>query len=165
MNPMEQGIAPQGAPQEEPVESPDADPGFVSAFNFIMERLYQGGAARQLAQNVRESQDPAGTIAQFAYSAVENGFDSADPPMAEENLIPLAVLVLAEVSEVAEAAVGELDASVVSEAFKTMLLAFLSESGVPTGELEAAMNQVAPEQIQQLVGSMQDEEMPPEVPV
>ncbi|MEE4110546.1 MAG: hypothetical protein V2I24_14440, partial [Halieaceae bacterium] len=103
------GGMPQPLPDEydEAMEAPEADPGFQAASAFVMQKLYEEGAAEKVARAVRAAEDPMIMVADIAYRAVDEADAAANPPMMEENLVPLAVFTLSELWEVAAAALQQ----------------------------------------------------------
>lgn len=154
---QEQGMPGQTMPGEMAEEDgapPEQDQGYVSATTYIMQTLYENGAAEMVAQAVREpGDDPMTVIADIAYTAVDEADAQAQPPMQEENLVPLAVFTLSELWEIAGAALNqedEVDPAMVAGSFKMMILRFMQESGADTTQLQQAFDQVTPDQIRQL---------------
>lgn len=155
-----QGPAPQQQMQEAPVDDsplapPEDDPGYESAVNFFMTRLYEEGASDSVVEAVRVNPDDvAGTVAQLAFEITGEADAQAEPPMMEENIIPLALLILSELWEVAAAALKmpaeEIDDAEMAASFKTMLYRYLEESGVDTTELRSAMDAITPEQFREV---------------
>jgi hypothetical protein len=146
---------PPGAQQDMPAEDmqpAEADPGFQSATEFVLEKLYANGAAEKVAKAVMASSDPMSTVADIAYAAVDEADSAANPPMMEENLVPLAVFTLSELWDVAAAAMKQdsVDPAQVAGSFKIIVLRFMQEAGVDTGQLQEAFDQVSPDQIRQL---------------
>jgi hypothetical protein len=65
----------------------------------------------------------------------------------------LAIKVLTEVGDIAEAAGIQVTAAEISGAFKTMLLRFLGENGMDTTQLQQAMDQVDPKAFEESQGA------------
>jgi hypothetical protein len=144
-------VQPMADEDGEGMAAPEADPGFQAASAFVMQKLYEEGAAEKVARAVRAADDPMTTVADIAYRAVDEADAAANPPMMEENLVPLAVFTLSELWEVAAAAMkqDEVDPALVAGSFKIITLRFLQETGADTSELQQAFDQVPPDAIRQ----------------
>lgn len=152
------GAIPGVMPDEE-LEDAEADPGFIAARDWVANKLFvEGEAAEKLADAVAAQEDDAGVmavIAKIAYSAIDEADAQANPPMKEENLIPLAMFVLEQLWDVAAAALKreaeDIDPAAIAGSFKVILIRFLREAGVDTSELEQAFSQLSPEDFRNTV--------------
>lgn len=158
-NPMMQ----QSAEMEEDVSTEvedldENDPGFRGALEIALQALYEAGAAEDVAQALVSAPDPVEGLANTAYEMVSVASERSDPPIDEEYLPLLAIVLLQELSDIAEAAGKPYQPSQVAEALKQMTLRFLQEQGADIGQLQAAMDQVDPAAFDQ-VGA-EEEEMP-----
>jgi len=178
------GMPPGGAPVEDPsmqdpamqdpaMQDPAADPmamaegedegpdpetsqPFQMALQYAMEALYSNKAATDVAQSLKAAPDPVEGLANTAYEMTSVVDERTDGQVPDELIIPLAMQILEEVVDIAEAAGVEFQPSDVAGAFKQMLLRFLGEQGVDTTQLQQAMDQVDPEAFNQAAAA--DEE-------
>lgn len=161
-----QGTPPNGMPPEEAAEGEvnEQDPNFQTALKYAMEVLYAKGAAKDIAQQVRSAQgDPVEGVANIAYEITSIVDEKTDGAVPDELLVPLAMQVLEEVVEIAEAAGLTLAPTDVAGAFKQMILRYLSEQGVDTSQLQSAMDQIDPAVFEQAAaaGGQQQEQGAP----
>lgn len=133
---------PMGAEQESDVD--ENDPSFQEALGLAMESLYSNEAAMDVSQQLKSAQNLTDALASVAYdiTAVIDERTNGDVP--DELLVPLAMKVLEEVVEIAEASGLKPTPEDVALAFKQMILRFLQEQGVDTSQLDQAMSQVDP---------------------
>lgn len=169
------GMPPGGAPVEDPsMQDPAADPmamaeegeeegadpdtnqPFQMALQYAMEALYGNEAAKDVAQALKAAPDPVEGLANTAYEMTSVVDERTDGQVPDELIIPLAMQILEEVVEIAEAAGVQIQPSDVAQAFKQMLLRFLAEQGMDTTQLQQAMDQVDPEAFNQAAAA--DEE-------
>lgn len=123
---------------------------YSAAIEYAMQALYKNGGAKQLAQALRSADDPAQAMADAAYQILQIIDEQTDGSLPDEELAPLAVDVLTEVAEVAEAAGVQVDGQAVAGAMRQMLLRFVQENGGDTSQLEQAMSQVDMSQFDQI---------------
>jgi hypothetical protein len=157
--PMPEQPMPEEPEMEEP-ESDENDPAFLAAIEFVKSALYESGAADQVNAVLQKSQDPVDEMANLAYELVAIADEKTEGEVPDDLLILLASTVLSEVAEIAEASGVELQASDIASALKMMILRFVGEQGHDTRALHEAMNQISPEQINQMAA--EGDEMPPE---
>lgn len=147
----EMGAAPAGEAQMGMNEMQGAegevdenDPTFQQALALAMESLYSNEAAMDVSQQLKSAPNLVDGLAAVAYdmTAVIDERTNGDVP--DELLVPLAMKVLEEVVEIAEASGLEPQPEDVALAFKQMILRFLQEQGVDTSQLDEAMNEVDP---------------------
>lgn len=140
--PAQQGMPPQEAAEG---ESNEKDPNFQAALQYAMQVLYEKGAAKDIAKQVRAAQDnPVDGVANIAYEITSVVDEKTEGAVPDEMLVPLAMQVLEEVVEIAEAAGIKLQPTDVAAAFKQMILRYLGEQGVDTTQLQQGMDQVDP---------------------
>jgi len=120
------------------------DPAFQAALQLAMEALYEGEAARDVAQGLLAAPDPVVGLADTAYEIVTVVDERTEGQVPDELLVLLSVSILQEVADIGEAAGLDVSPQVVAEAFKQMLLRFLGEQGMDTTQLEQAMAEVDP---------------------
>ncbi len=143
----DQGMPPQEAPESEVSEN---DPNFQAAIQYAMQVLYEKGAAKDIAAQVRAAQgNPVEGIADIAYEITSVVDEKTEGAVPDELLVPLAMQILEEVVEISEAAGIKLAPADVAGAFKQMILRYLGEQGVDTSELQQAMDQVDPSVFEQ----------------
>jgi hypothetical protein len=158
--PVEDPAMMQQSAEMEPGETEDLDennPGFQTALKIAMQALYEAGAAEDAAQALLSAPDPIEGLANTAYEMVEVAASRVEV-FDEEYLPLLAIVLLSELTDIAEAAGKPYQPAQVAEAFKQMTLRFLQEQGADISELQAAMDQVDPAVFDQ--AAAQQEEMP-----
>lgn len=136
--PMGQGEA-EGGP-----EADENNPAFQQALTFAYEALYKNEAAKDVAKQLKSAQSLADGMADVAYNITQIIDERTDGQVPDELLMPLAMQVLEEVGEVAEAAGLSPQPEDVAGAFKNMILRYMGEQGVDTTQLQQAMDQVDP---------------------
>ena len=137
-----------GMPMEEegeggPVPGED-NPVFQQALTFAYEALYQQEAAKDVAQSLKAAPSLSDGMADVAYNITSIIDERTDGEVPDELLVPLAMQVLEEVGEIAQAAGLDPQPEDIATAFKTMILRYLGEQGVDTTQLQQAMDQVDP---------------------
>lgn len=138
----EQGMPPQEAAEGEANQD---DPNFQSALQYAMQVLYEKGAAKDIASQVKAAQgNPVEGIANIAYEITSVVDEKTEGAVPDELLVPLAMQILEEVVEISEAAGIKLAPTDVAAAFKQMILRYLGEQGVDTTQLQQGMDQIDP---------------------
>lgn len=130
--------------KKEMAESNEDNPDFVRAMKYAMTVLYEKNAAKDIAEQLHSGKDVVDSLANIAYEITSTVDERTDGKVPRELIGLLAMAILKEVLDIAEAAripVKPLDAA---NAFKTMLLRYLGENGVDTSQLQQAMDQVDP---------------------
>jgi hypothetical protein len=157
--PPEQMIAGE---MEEEGPDPETDPSYQQAMELAMKAIYGEGAAKNIAKSLKASGDPVEAMANTAYEIVSIVDERTEGAIPDELLALFASHILEEVAEIAEAAGVPYQPSDVALALKQMILRFLGEQGVDTTQLQQAMDQVNPEDFNQVAmeGEMMDEEVP-----
>lgn len=155
--PVQQGMPAQAAGMQpgmemggEEVEADESHPAYQAALQFVEEALYGQGAATQVADSLARQGGGIEALANVAYDMVVVVDEKTEGAVPDELLASLAAEVLSEVVEVAQTAGVEVTPADAAEAMKHMILRFASEQGADITELEAAMNQVPGETIQEL---------------
>jgi hypothetical protein len=130
---------------EAPEDSVDEnDPAFSAAMELAMKALYEGGAAKDVAAQLKGSSSVTEGLANVAYEMTSVIDERTDGQVPDELIVMLGASILQEVADIAEAAGMKPAAQDVAEAFKQMLLRFLGEQGVDTTQLQQAMDEVDP---------------------
>lgn len=171
-----EGTGPDGSAQHESMEgeAPEANdkstpgednPAFQQALTLAYEALYANKAAKDIATTLKSQGDLADSMANVAYEVTSIIDERTDGQVPDELLVPLAMNVLTEVGEIAEAAGLDPQPEDIATAFKTMILRYLGEQGIDTTQLQQAMDQVDPAQFRNVVGEAGPEQTEQEVPV
>jgi len=137
---------------QEGAEPDENNPAFLAATKLAMEALYQKGAAQDVAKQIRAAQDPVQGLADIAYEMTSVIDEKTEGQVPDELIMMLAIKVLTEVGDIAEAAGIQVTAAQIAGAFKTMLLRFLGENGVDTTQLDQAMSQIDPKVFEESQG-------------
>lgn len=145
--PEEKNAMPMAGGEAQEAEGPEQgedNPVFQQALTFAYEALYANGAAKDVAKQLKAAPSVAEGMADIAYNITSIIDEKTDGQVPDELLVPLAMSVLEEVGEIAEAAGMAPAPEDVAGAFKTMILRYLGEQGVDTTQLQQAMDQVDP---------------------
>lgn len=147
------GGMPMGAGEAEGGPEPDENnPAFQQALTFAYEALYRNEAAKDVANQLKAAPTLAEGMADVAYNITQVIDERTDGEVPDEMLMPLAMQVLEEVGEIAEAAGLDPQPEDVATSFKTMILRYLGEQGIDTTQLQQAMDQVDPSEFRKLAG-------------
>lgn len=128
----------------------ESNPVFQQALGLAYEALYAKEAAIDVAKTLRAGGSLPDAMADVAYNITSIIDERTDGQVPDELLIPLAMSVLEEVAEIADAANLNPQPEDVATAFKTMILRYLAEQGLDTTELQAAMDQVDPSEFRRM---------------
>ena len=139
---MPPGMA-MGEESGEP-EADESDPTYQQALALAMESLYSNEAAMDVSKQLKSAPNLVDGLAAVAYDMTAVIDERTDGKVPDELLVPLAMKVLEEVVEIAEASGLDPQPEDVAMAFKQMILRFLQEQGVDTSQLDQAMSQVDP---------------------
>lgn len=145
--PEEDKAMPMAGAEAEEAEGPEQgedNPVFQQALTYAYEVLYKGEAAKDVAKQLKAAPSVAEGMADVAYNITSIIDEKTDGQVPDELLVPLAMNVLQEVGEIAEAANMNPQPEDIAGAFKTMILRYLGEQGVDTAQLQQAMDQVDP---------------------
>lgn len=150
-----------GAPMDD--EAAEAGPGeddpvFQQAMTYAYQALYENDAAKDVARQLRAADNLADGMANVAYEITSVIDERTDGQVPDELLVPLAMNVLEEVGEIAQAAKLDPQPEDVALAFKTMILRYLGEQGIDTAQLQQAMDKVDPSEFRRLAGAATAEE-------
>jgi len=145
----------QEMPQGAQGEADENNPAFQAAITQVKTALYQEGAADGVNKALTTSSNPVETVSTLAYELTAIADEKTNGEVPDELLMLLAGTVLAEIVDIAEGSGIQMSAADVAQAFKQMTLRYLGEQGMDTTELSAAMDQVSPEQMNQLAAEVQ----------
>jgi hypothetical protein len=120
------------------------NPYFVQAMKYALQVLYEQGAAKDIAEQVRAGKDKVESMANVAYEITSTVDERTDGKVPRELIALLAMAILKEVIDIAKAAAVDTSPLDAANAFKMMLLRYLGENGVETSKLQQAMDQVDP---------------------
>ena len=120
------------------------NPYFVQAMKYALQVLYEKGAAKDVAEQVRSGKDKVESMANIAYEITSTVDERTDGKVPREMIGLLAMAILKEVTDIAGAAKVDLSPVDAANAFKMMLLRYLGENGVDTSQLQQAMDRVDP---------------------
>lgn len=146
----QQAMQPEQTEEMEGMDADENNPAFMAAVEFAKAALYESGAADQVNSVMKQSQEPIDEMANIAYELTAVADEKTEGQVPDELIVLLASTILAEVAEIAEASGVKLQPSDIASALKMMILRFVGEQGHDTQELHAAMNQISPEQINQM---------------
>ena len=120
------------------------NPQFVQAMRYALQVLYEKGAAKDVAEQVRAGKDKVESMANIAYEITSTVDERTEGKVPRELIGLLAMAILKEVTDIASAAKVDMSPVDAANAFKMMLLRYLGENGVNTSQLQQAMDQVDP---------------------
>jgi hypothetical protein len=139
-----QGQMPPGQAGQRGEEVDERNPEFISAMKFALKVLYQSGAAEDIAKQLRASKDKQEGLANVAYEITTVVDERTDGKVPRELIGLLAMAILNEIVDIAEAAKMDIQPQDAAGAFKDMLLRYLGENGVDTSQLQQGMDQIDP---------------------
>jgi hypothetical protein len=139
-----QGQMPPGQAGQGGEEVDERNPEFISAMKFALKVLYQSGAAEDIAKQLRASKDKQEGLANVAYEITTVVDERTDGKVPRELIGLLAMAILNEIVDIAEAAKMDIQPQDAAGAFKDMLLRYLGENGVDTSQLQQGMDQIDP---------------------
>jgi hypothetical protein len=148
------GQKPQAAPMQEQMPAGQADQGddkvdernpeFIAAMKFALKVLYQSGAADDIAKQLRAAKDKQEGLANVAYEITSVVDERTDGKVPRELIGLLAMAILNEIVDIAQAAKMDIQPQDAAGAFKDMLLRYLGENGVDTAQLQQGMDKIDP---------------------
>jgi len=136
-----------GAPEIKGVD--ENNPAFVQALKFAMGVLYEQGAADDVAKQLSAGQDKVDTLANIAYDITSTVDEKTQGQVPRELIALLAMAILKEVIDIAEALKLGVTPKDAADAFKQMLLRYLGENGVDTSQLQQSMDKIDPKVFEQ----------------
>jgi len=135
-------------------ESSDSDPDFRAALKFAMQALYDNGGADGVARALKADPSPK-NLSDTAYQMVSVVDERTGGSVPDQLLAALAMQILKEVVDIAEAAGVSFKPSEIAVAFRDMILRYVEESGYDATQLRQAMEQVDPAQIDRAVAEQE----------
>ena len=142
--PAEEQMPADAMAQGEDEGPTEDDPTFQTAVQFAMEALYSKEAAKDISKQLKAAPGLVDGMANIAYDITSVVDERTDGNVPDELLVPLAMKILEEVVEIADATGLDPQPEDVALAFKQMILRYLQEQGVDTTQLDQAMSQVDP---------------------
>lgn len=139
---------PPGEMAEEAPEDEGDVQGIDEAINEARKVLYKEGGAENVAKAMKAARTPAEGAAMLAYDLSAAAIEKTGMED-EENLAAIAMGILEEVADIAEAVGMPLAPKDLAEAVKQMILRLVEETGADATELRAAMDQVDPAQFEE----------------
>ena len=135
-------------------EAPDENnPAFVQALKFGMSVLYEQDAADDVAKQLSSGQNKVDTLANIAYDITSTVDEKTEGQVPRELIALLAMAILKEVIDIAEALKMGVTPKDAADAFKQMLLRYLGENGVDTSQLQQSMDKIDPKVFEQQQGA------------
>jgi hypothetical protein len=131
-----------GADEDEGLD--EENPAFKQALRFAMSVLYEQNAADDVAKQLRSGTDKVESLANIAYEITSIVDEKTNGEVPRELIALLAMAILNEIIDIAEAAKMGVTPADAAGAFKQMLLRYLGENGVDTTQLQQSMDQVDP---------------------
>lgn len=129
------------------------NPAFIQAMKFAMSVLYEQDAADDVAKQLRAGKDKVDTLANIAYDITSTVDEKTQGQVPRELIALLAMAILKEVVDIAEALKMGITPADAAGAFKQMLLRYLGENGVDTTQLQQSMDQIDPKVFEQQQGA------------
>ena len=123
----------------------EESPQFTQAVELAYQMVYSEEGSMELANAMRNAVNVPEIMSDMAYEVTQVAAEQANLP--EEDLVMLAMTVLSEMGDVAEAAGVQVQASDVAQSFKLMVLRMFGELGFNTTELQQAMDAYTPDMI------------------
>jgi hypothetical protein len=106
--------------------------------------LYEQDAADDVAKQLSAGQDKVDALANIAYEITSTVDEKTEGQVPRELIALLAMGILNEVIDIAEALKLGVTPVEAAGAFKQMLLRYLGENGVDTTQLQQSMDQIDP---------------------
>lgn len=141
---QQEEAAMQSVEQNDDAEPNEQDPNYQAALELAMKTLYQDGAAKDVATQLKAAGDKVSGLSDVAYEITSVVDERTQGAIPDELLVAFAMKVLEEVVEIADAAGLDPQPEEVAQAFQQMILRYLNENGVDTAQLQQAMSQVDP---------------------
>jgi hypothetical protein len=129
------------------------NPAFIQAMKYSMHVLYEQDAAGDIAKQLKTAKDKTEGLANIAYDITSTVDEKTQGQVPREMIALLAMAILKEVIDIAEAIKMDIKPIDAANAFKQMLLRFLGENGVDTTQLQQSMDKVDPKVFEQQQGA------------
>lgn len=120
------------------------DPKLNEAVEYLQDVLYDKAAAKDISQQLKSAPNIVDALSNIAYDITGILDEKTNGEVPDELLAPLAMIVMQEIIEIAEATGIDPAPEDVASAFKQMILRYLQEQGADTSQLDQAMSQVDP---------------------
>jgi hypothetical protein len=133
----------------EPKGVDENNPAFVQALKFAMSVLYEQDAADDVAKQLKAGQDKVEALSNIAYDLTTTVDEKTEGKVPDELIALLAMAILKEVIDIAEALKMGITPKDAADAFKQMLLRYLGENGVDTSQLQQSMDKIDPKVFEQ----------------
>lgn len=156
--PQEQQPVSQGPVDPAPDASPDQDPAYVEAVNYVRGRVWRDGLSDRVSDVARMKALSADQMAIIAYTLIQQADEATGGNVQDDNLVSLAIEVLSEIIEIAIASGVDVTPTQMVSALKRMMVKYLTEQGVDASEIQKAMNQVTPDQFNKINEKVQSME-------
>lgn len=124
--------------------NPEQNPAYAAGIKMAMEALYRKGAAQEIAQGLKTADDPVAALADAAYEIVSLIDERTDGQVPDELIVSLATQILGEVAEIGQAAGLKIDGQAIAGAMQKMLLRYLTENHIDSGQLQSQLAQIDP---------------------
>lgn len=139
----------EGAEQEgdEDLDMSDGDPAYAKAKELMLSKLYEEGAADQIAQAMLAAPDPVkGVIDQVMamLDAMEQATQGAVP---DELVIPFVIEVIGEFVEIAQAAKLQIGTAEIAVVVREVMANVVDNLGGDSSAIREEMSKVNPEEI------------------
>jgi hypothetical protein len=114
---------------ETPDINEETDPAYQAAIQSANEILYKAGAAEDIARSLKTAPDLVEAMANTAYDIVGALDEKTEGQIPDELISSLAVEILTEVADIAEAAGVPVTSAIVGEAVKQMMIRYVTDNG------------------------------------
>ena len=144
-----QGGAPMGV-EDQGGDFDENQPDYKAGVEYLNQVLYSEGAAKDISQQLKAAPNLVDGMSSIAYDITTIVDERTDGKIPDEMLVPMAMKVLEEVVEIADATGLDPKPEDIAESFKKMILRYLQEQGIDTTQLDQAMSQVDPSVFNQI---------------
>jgi hypothetical protein len=144
MPPGQPPAQPPGQPpeQDDSQVSPEEQQEYEKAMVVVGRMLFDSGAIKNIAQQVASSKDVASALAQQALTVVRAVDEKSGGTIPEGVLAPIAMDVLGDIAEAAEAAGAEVNGQVLTDALTKMITTYLRDEGAKDEEIQQMLAQI-----------------------
>lgn len=139
---MSEGPMEAEAPEDMQAEGAEEgdSPEIIRAMTLAMTVLYEQGAANKVLESLRSAPDKIEGLTDTAYNMTGIVDEQTNGEVPDEQVFILAIQVMTEIAEIAEAGGMPYKPSELSKALQKMTLRYLSDSGVDPSQMEQAMS-------------------------